>query len=136
MKVAAISALASSFPTVEVPWEDLLALQHWTDGRCSDGYVDCMGVVLEIYRRAGLRLPDPCGSGVETFHSLFNEVPAADQLYDLAHVTRNTPHVWVVVRPGLAISSSQGKNVSLSKVGVVARIAGTKFYRLRPECCP
>ena len=138
MRVAALSDLAASFPTVEVEYEDLLQLQHKTDARCDCGQTDCLGIVLEIYRRAGLRLPDPklSGDGVAYWYQLFAETAAADQLYDLIHVRRNTDHLWIVVRPGLALASTRGSNVSVIKVSILTNIAGTKVYRLRPECYP
>lgn len=136
MRVSALSELAASFPTVEVPYEDLLTLQHRTDCRCEGGYTDCLGVVLEIYRRAGLRLPDArlSGPGVTDWYKLFSEVPAPDQLYDLIYTP--DPHIWVVIRHGEALSSGRTTNVVRHRTSAVARIKGVKFYRLRPECYP
>ena len=61
MPITKLSSLAASFPTAEVDFEDMIGWPYRARGRTSAA-IDCIGVVLEIFRRAGLGLPDPDAS--------------------------------------------------------------------------
>lgn len=139
MKLTALSALAESFPTVQVEYEDLMQYRYVPDARGHENTIDCLGIVLEVYRRAGLLLPDPrdSGSSVTTFYALFNQVPDPDTLYDLIHLRRDgQDHLWVVVRPGLVLSVRRIANVITRKTVAVMTQPGTIAYRVKPECLP
>jgi hypothetical protein len=136
VKASALSELAASFPTVEVEYEDMLLWQHRTDAR-GGGYTDCLQVVLEIYRRAGIGLGNYSVAGdITSLYLYFNEVEDGGELYDVAYLEKNTPHVWVVVRPGTALSSARGSNVTTKRVSELCHRDRITWYRMRPECYP
>lgn len=138
MPISAISSLASEFPLAEVEYEDLFALRFQTDGRGEDGKIDCIGVVLEIYRRAGISLPDPksAGSGVLEFTEMFDEIQSPDNLYDIVSLDRSSNHVLVVVRYGLALSATTGSGVYTRRVNILRRAQKVKFFRVKPGLLP
>jgi cell wall-associated NlpC family hydrolase len=139
-QITKISALASSFPTAEVAYEDLLALPYRQNARASDGQIDCMGVVLEIYRRAGLKLPDPilAGESIFGFAELFDVVADLStlQLYDLVYIQKSSNHIGVVVRPGLVLDASEKRNVCMVRVNVFKAIPRIQWYRVKPTALP
>jgi hypothetical protein len=138
MKLTSLSALAASFPTVEVEYEDLLQYRYAPDGRGENKLIDCMGIVLEIYRRAGLGLPDArlSGGSIQKFADLFQEIPDPDTLYDLIHVRRGQDGLWVVVRPGVVLSVLKRIGVSTQKAIAVMGRSDATAYRVKPECLP
>ena len=131
-------ALASSFPAAEVAYEDLLLTPYTPNGRTLAG-LDCMGVVLEIYRRAGIKLPDPLAAGgsIFEFTELFQEITDTStiQLYDLVGARMGDQHVGVVVRPGLVLDASEKRNVCCLRVNVLKQL-GRRWWRVRSACLP
>lgn len=140
MKLRALSVTASSFPTAEVEYEDLLGLQYRADARALDGTggIDCIGVVLEIYRRAGIELPDPKAQGeaIWSFSELLTVAVEPLQLYDIVSVRREGHHVEVIVRPGISMSARMKVNVYTQPVKRALRVEGVTVYRVRPELLP
>lgn len=139
MKLESLSSVAADFPTLEVEYEDLLQYRFVRDARGENGTIDCLGILLEIYRRAGLGMPDlqRSSDAVLNFHKLFYEIETADTLYDVIHrQSGGLDHMWVVVRPGQALSTRLIGGPCLHKVEAVERKEGAKSYRVRPECLP
>lgn len=138
MNFTSLSDLAASFPTVEVEYEDLLQYRYVPDARGENGTIDCLGILIELYRRAGLGVPDLMrkSDAVLNFHTLFYEVEAADQLFDVVANRRGVDHLWTVVRPGLALSTKTFAGVVAHKVGLIEGLEGSISYRPRPECLP
>ncbi len=137
MKLSSLSALSASFPTVEVEYEDLLQYQYVPDARGVNGAIDCLGLVIMIYARAGIGLPDlKIANAVETFHEIFEPVATADQLYDVIHMRAGQDHLFVVVRPGIALSIRPLGGVNTRKVMAIETREGVTSYRVRPECLP
>jgi cell wall-associated NlpC family hydrolase len=140
MVITKLSVTASSFPTLEVEYEDLLSLRYLVDGRYGGAGIDCIGVVMEVYRRAGLGLPDPAVAGghVIAFAALFEQLvtPATLDLYDLINIRRESNHVAVVVRPGLALSARERAGVYAVRVNNLKSISGVAFYRVRTAALP
>jgi cell wall-associated NlpC family hydrolase len=140
MIITKLSVNASSFPTLEVAYEDLLTIPYLVDGRFGGSGIDCLGVVLEMYRRAGLGLPDPMVSGgrVIEFVALFDPIanPTNLNLYDLINIRRESNHVAVVVRPGLALSARERAGVYAARVNNLKAISGAECYRVRASALP
>lgn len=145
MPIYSTSAIASDFPTVPVEIEDMLASRiHRTHGRSLETGIDCLGVVLEVYRRAGLGLPDPAlgGTSLEEFEALFDEVQTADTLFDIIKIApddragRGSMHLYVIPRDGIAISSRDARGVYTVPAKIATRIRGARFYRVKPSALP
>ena len=111
MPITKLSELAASFPTAEVEYEDMIGWPYRARGRTAAA-IDCIGVVLEVFRRAGLGLPDPDASpgGALELLEMFQEVAVPDTLYDLVILKRSTFHVEVVVRHGVTLSARERVN--------------------------
>lgn len=137
MKVTKISATGDSFPTTQVAVDDLLKWPYRFGGRGPDG-VDCLGVVIEVYRRAGLELPDPLwpGESEQTFAGIFEPVADPSRLYDVIYTTQDHAGVMVVVEPGIALSARPGANVYRTRTGVLRRVPSVKYYRLKASETP
>lgn len=135
--IRSLSDIADSFPEVEVEYEDMIGWPYEVEGR-TEGGIDCLGVVLEIYRRAGLGLPDPVVTpgGVLAFIELFDEVQVPDTMYDLISLQRSNHHVEVVVRNGLSLSAAEKRRLYSSRVPALMRVPGVKFYRVKPALLP
>ncbi len=106
-----LSTTADTFPATEVEYEDLLGIPYRVGGRVAAGDpgTDCIGVVLEIYRRAGLGLPDPgrTSVGVFGFAEVLEQVADPSALYDLVHLRRQSNHLAVQVRSGMLITATK-----------------------------
>jgi len=137
-EITKLSALAGSFPNVEVEYVDLLGLPYLVAGRVGGPAVDCIGVVLEIFRRAGLGFPDPAlaGGGIFEFADLFEKIPEPDHLYDLINVKRDSNHVCIVVRPGLTVSARARAGVHTARVNILKSRPGAECFRVRAACLP
>lgn len=135
-----LSALADSFPTAEVEYEDLLGLPYRAGERLSEGAAgtDCAGVVMEIYRRAGLGLPDPgkAETGIFGFAEILEQVPDCTTLYDLVHLRRESNHLGVLIRPSLLLTASRSQGVHAARVNHYRRVAGVEYWRVRDACLP
>ncbi len=137
MKLSALSALAADFPTVEVEYEDLLQYRYVPDARGANNTIDCLGLALEVYRRAGIGLPDiNQGNAVLIWNEIFEVVPTADTLYDLIYMNHGMEHIFTVVRPGVALSIRPVAGVITRKVVAIEALEGVVSYRVRPECLP
>jgi hypothetical protein len=137
--ITQLSSLADSFPTVEVEYEDLLGLPYRAGGRIAAGDpgTDCAGVVLEIYRRAGLGLPDPGSeTGIFGFASILEQVADCSNLYDLINLRRESNHLVVLVRPGLVLTASRSQRVHAADVKRYRRLEGVEYWRVRDACLP
>lgn len=136
--VSKVSSIASSFPTTEVEYSDLLTLDYRAGGRGTDGTIDCIGIVLEVYRRAGLGLPDPSlgGGQIFEFQSLWDVRTTADQLYDLVALERSTWHVEIIVRYGLLLGARQHRHVYTQDSSRLLALSGAKVYRLKDAFIP
>ena len=137
-EITQLSALASEFPEAPVAYDELFNLAYRLDGRGSDGTIDCIGIVIEIFRRAGLGLPDPrlIGRGVIEFQELFESIIEPDRLYDLAFVGGIHCHVLIVVRPGVAISSKSKTGVYTQSVARLRCLSNVEFFRVRSDRLP
>jgi hypothetical protein len=138
MKLRALSTSAADFPTAEAAYEDLLTLRYRPDGRGLDGTIDCIGVVLEIYRRAGIELPDPRASGASIweFAELFQVATEPLQLYDLISVRREGHHIEVIVRDGASMSARSKVGVYTQPLKRALRLEGVTAYRVRADALP
>jgi len=138
VKLTALSELAASFPTAEVEYEDLLQYRYVPDARGQNKTADCLWIVEEVFRRAGLGLPDlRLGDTAVTFHEVFAEVETADTLYDVLHMASSSGDgLFVVVRSGEALSIVPLAGVVRRKVIAIESLAGVTSYRVRPECLP
>lgn len=136
--VYATNANASSFPDVEVEYTDLVGQPFRPNGRWGSGSIDCLGVVLEIYRRGGLGLPDPATAACSMlqFQALFEEVAAADQLFDVLELRRGEPHLMVVVRTGLALSAGRKLGTYTKRQSRMRGLSGLTFWRLKTSVYP
>jgi hypothetical protein len=139
-QIIKLSALADSFPETEVEYEDLLGLPYRAGGRIVEGAAgtDCIGVVLEIYRRAGLGLPDPgrADTGIFGFASVLEQVADCDHLYDLVNLRRQSNHLAVIVRYGTVLTAAMGQGVYAVRVNHYRRLAGVEFWRVQDACLP
>lgn len=128
-----LSSLVGEFPEAVVEYSDLFDLDYREGGRGSDGTIDCIGVVIEIFRRAGLSLPDPLilGRGVAEFAELFESVSDPDRLYDLVFVGGVHRHVLVIVRPGVALSAKLRSGVYTQTVPRLRLLSDVEYYRAR-----
>jgi hypothetical protein len=136
-EIQKLSALADSFPDVPVEYADLFELRYRLGGRGLDGTIDCLGVVIEVFRRAGLGLPDPdkLGGGVVEFCELFERVSTPDQLYDVALWGSPHQHAMVFVRPGLAASASKAGGY-VKRLSFLKQFPEIEFYRVRDSKLP
>jgi len=137
-EIVRLATTADFFPDLEVDYLDLLEVPYKVGGRLGGSGIDCIGVVLEIYRRAGLGLPDPAreGSSIFDFAALFEPVPAADQLYDLVNIRRESNHVGVLVRPGVVVSAKAIVGTYTARLNAIRAIAGVEFFRVRDASLP
>jgi len=142
--VTATNSNATSFPDVEVAYQDMLDARpaFRTDARWGSGAIDCLGVVLEIYNRGGIGLPDPKGPGssILAFLDLLDEVSEPTQLFDLVDFHLSQHHILVVHRLGLALSAKRGNNpggaMYVQKLSKIRGHAGVKYYRLKTSVYP
>ncbi len=141
MKLQALSINAFSFPTYLVEYEDMVGWRYATAGRSLAG-VDCAGVILEIYRRAGLGLPDPARGLITEFGMAWEKVSAADTLYDLLRFRPDTgglagqDHLGVLVRPDVVLSATRVLGVHARPLAVYARIPRVENWRLKASVIP
>jgi len=137
--ITATNANAETFPATEVEYLDMIEArpEFRAGARWGSGAIDCLGVVLEVYRRAGIGLPDPAspGGSVFDFADLFEEVTEPDQLYDLVDIRKGPHHLAVVVRPGRALSAKAGARVYATRVNNL-RHADIRYLRLRADVYP
>lgn len=135
MKLASLSSLSRQFPEVEVEYQDLLKWRYRSGGRTSEG-VDCLGLLLEVFKRAGIGIPDlKLGSPLE-FQGLWNQVNDADTLFDVVEIRRSECHLGTVIRIGQVISVSERERVKVHPLRALKRITGVRFWRLKPEVLP
>ena len=136
--ITKISAIADDFPDAVVDYEDMLNLSFGDDGRGLGGKINCIGVAIEIFRRAGLGLPDPLslGRGIDEFQEFFIEITSPDTLYDLIHVGGINNHVLVVVRPGVALSSKYLTGVYTQSVARVKQLSDVRYFRVDSDLLP
>jgi hypothetical protein len=136
--IGKISAEAANFPNTVVDFSDLQDLEYRFLGRGTDGTIDCLGVAIEIFRRAGLGLPDPnaMGNDIDQFRELFDRVSAPDYLFDLAWYGSPHEHVHILVRPGIFLSAKQSTGVYTVRAAILTRYPEVRFYRVRSECLP
>jgi len=143
-EIQKLSALAGSFPTVEVEYQDMLETPFILNGRWGSGGIDCLGVALEIFRRAGLGLPDPIRSrgGLMAFAEFFERVPEPDHLYDLINVCPEgqrsalglSNHLSIVIRTDRALSIRVKSRVIAPPLSRIK--ARAQFFRVKPYCLP
>ena len=128
---------AERFPTLDVEYEDLLMLNYREDARYGSGSIACLGVVLEVFKRAGLGLPDPRASGRAAFRfsELFEPAEAPDTLFDVISSNRKQ-HVAVVVRTGLAISAESCAGVIVRPTKIFTKLPNVKYWRVRTDSLP
>jgi len=139
MKLQNLSTVSSTFPATLVEYEDLLTLRYRLRGRVTDGTVDCVGIVLEIYRRAGLGLPDPWTSGCQAieFSECFEAISAPDHLFDVIRcIGRTQDGIMVVVRDGIALTSREKIGVHAVTVKALLNLPRIEYYRVRSDCLP
>jgi hypothetical protein len=138
MKLQSLSTLAASFPTVEVDIDDLMLMQYRPDGRGSDGTIDCLGIILAVYRRAGIALPDPrtSGTSVWNFSELFQVATEPLQLYDVVSLRREGHHLEVIVRQGISMSARSKVGVYTQPLKRALRLEGATVYRVRSDSLP
>lgn len=134
MIVQSLSVAAASFPS-EVDYADLVGARYRRGGRGADGTYDCLGILLEVYRRAGVGIPDPTplGQDVDLLYKIFDDVDEPSTVLDIAEVTRSGGHVWVLVRPGLFLQAKQFGGVRTVPAKAVAQIANVKYWRLKSD---
>jgi hypothetical protein len=133
-----ISEEADNFPTTEVAYEDMLPLSYRVDGRFSEGAIDCLGVVIEVFKRAGLRLPDPKRDGGATFRftELFEVAVEPYDLFDVISYQRAMMHVAVIVRSGYALTATESSGVSLRSIKAFKRVDDAEYWRVRTDRRP
>lgn len=138
--ITKLSILADSFPTAEVEYEDLLGLPYRSAGRIAEGAAgtDCAGVVMEIYRRAGLGLPDPgkADTGIFGFAEVLEQVADCTSLYDLVNLRRESNHLAILVRPSLLLTASRSQGVHAARVSHYRRVPGVEYWRVKDACLP
>lgn len=142
--IVKLSALAGSFPAVEVEYQDMLETPFLLGGRWGGGGIDCLGVALEIFRRAGLGFPDPTLSrgGLMAFAEFFERVPEPDHLYDLINVCHEgqrsalglSNHLSIVIRPDRALSIRAKSRVIAPPLSRIK--TGAQFFRVKSSCLP
>lgn len=139
-QVIKLSLLADSFPSTQVEYEDLIGLPYRSGGRVATGALgtDCIGIVLEVYRRAGLGLPDPGASdvGVFGFAAILERVVDPMQLYDLVNLRRESNHLAVLVRPQTLLTASRTQGIHAAHVNRYRQLADVEFWRVRSACLP
>jgi hypothetical protein len=159
MAISRVSILAADFPTVEVEYVDLMGVPFKKGGRSLQG-MDCLGLTLEVFRRAGLGFDDPTLSadGMLGFADLFEPVVAPDRLYDLILSQHRQPfddplthrmkgdlsdHLSIVVRLGTAFSTRARNNTPITKGPYTvpvnrlkARAETMGFYRVKDAVLP
>lgn len=119
--------------SVAADYEDLLALPFLEDGRFGDPGINCLGVVLEVYRRAGLYLPDAqvVGKAAACRHLSRIALPAAP--LDIAYVARGGEERCLVLVDGeRALSASPARGVyveSVARIRRVSRRVAMEFWR-------
>jgi len=143
-KLASLSSVSSQFPTLEVEFEDLIGIRYVKDGRTPEEGMDCLGVVIEVFKRAGLALPDPRSTGrIDDFTDIFEEVSEPNNLFDIINLRGGLNHILVVVRPGIVLSSRDGGvggGVYTASVSNIIRCVPlgvpVKYWRVRSDSLP
>ena len=116
---------------------DLIGAPYELHGRSNDG-MDCIGVVIEAFRREhSIDLPDPRPGGdadLESFAKLWDEVVPPVERFDMIHfVQRGQDGVALVLDGRFAMSANPNYNVFLMKIEALLRIPGARIYRFRFE---
>lgn len=141
MKLQQLSVIAEDFPDLPVEYTDMTSptggWRYRFGGRSLEQGIDCLGVVLEIFRRAGIGIPDPGEDPQAFFLDLWDSVAEPDRLFDVVRTTRGDDHLWIVVAPGLALTASAARQVTVDKIGNLKRIKdGIRFYRIKDAVLP
>lgn len=113
---------------------DLVGAPYKVWGRDPETGIDCLGVVLELYRRLGIELPDPRPGeeSIREYMRIWEEVEEPDRLLDILR-TRIGPEevVWLNVGKGYAMGAESENGVHLQRIRTIRRgVKDLRFYRL------
>jgi cell wall-associated NlpC family hydrolase len=121
-------------------YRDLFGIPYIQGGRDPKTGLDCWGLCMEVYRRAGRELPDFQGSVDETPDIMENHLPEFEQLpgpesYALVSFRIFGPyvnHVGVVLEGNKSfIHAFKGRNVAVEKLDHIvwkSRTAGFHIW--------
>jgi len=128
-----LSTKGYDFPDVTVEWEDLLRWPYRVDGRDATG-IDCLGVVIEVFRRAGIGVPDPLvlADGIEEFAEYFTLVETLGR-FDVVYINRPSHHIGIVVDDAYMLTASEKVGVHRNAINLVRRIPNVQYYSLKTE---
>lgn len=126
--------------TSEIPYLDLMGMKFELGARGVGGLIDCRGLVLLVYRRAGIELPDLPTSDRLAYRELFERVEYPNQILDVAHVEEivkgyDIDHVAVLVRPDTLLHTTFGARTVLHSVNrfrSLIKNSPLTFWRLKP----
>jgi hypothetical protein len=136
-EILRLSGISAAFPEIIVEYEDIFAMKYRLGGRGTDGTIDCVGVVIEVFRRAGLGIPDPecMAGGIAEFADLFEPVAEPDHLFDVAFWGSPHQHAMIFVRPGVALSAAKAGGY-VKKLSFLKKFPEVEFYRVRSNKLP
>lgn len=114
MKIVATIDNPTNFWQTAPSYADMIGWEYVLGGRDASG-IDCWGVVSEVYRRAGLELPDPWTDpqGVPGIMGLFDPAVEPFRVYDIFFVNRNLGHCGVLVTLSQFLTTARSSRVSL-----------------------
>ena len=104
-------------------WDDLLAVPWAEDGRDPAAGLDCFGLVVEVYRRLGVELPDPASPGFLSQRGGWEAISDPEPGCAVLMVHQGRPHVGVYLGGGEILHSTLLSGVVVSSLRA-ARAAG------------
>ena len=121
----------------DIPGADLTDSVYLNHGRGEDNAYDCLGIQLELYRREGLKLPDPRPGGpidLDAFRRLWVRARQPNRFLDAIVFRRGGEEsVWTVVSRRFALGTGRLTGGMLRPIAQLVRIPGVRFYRLRHD---
>lgn len=113
-------------------FEDLLDLPFLPGGRSRAGY-DCAGLLIELYQRAGISLPDPDIQGRGALRDELRPIEWPTSPLDIVHVTSDgKERILCLVHADLALGARERDGVFAIRVDRLRRVSEirtTAFYR-------
>lgn len=117
---------------------DLVGTPYIRGGRDPGVGLDCLGVVLEIHRRAGISVSTPDGEPTleHYLRTSLDEIPGLEMPLDVCYYRRRRePAVAALVAPGVVLTSMPKAGVVLARARALLRgVSDVRFYRVRRDC--
>ena len=109
-------------------WDDLLAVPWAEDGRDPAAGLDCFGLVVEVYRRLGVELPDPASPAFLSQRGGWEAITEPEPGCAVLMVHQGRPHVGVYLGVGEVLHSTRLSGVVVSPLRAAVGAGLVKGY--------